>query len=281
MFPPLSVRFEFRMVFMVGLALILGGCGTTTQKLGTEQLLMSDAVDNAISRIDFRYLYGRKVYLDTQYIKTIKGVGFVNADYIVSSLRQQLTAAHCLLQEDAQSAEIIVEPRVGALGTDGHEITYGIPQSNALATAATVLANVPAPTIPEISVGRNVANAGIAKVIVFAYDRETREPIWQSGVAKAESTSSSTWLLGAGPIQKGSIYGGYRFAGQSLTQEQLEKLGGEPPVERVGYDREHVFDHAYRPDFEGPLPPQQAKQEDDSVQQATHEEEAAGDDESN
>ena len=112
------------------------GCGTTTQRLATEQLLISDAVDQAISQIDFRYLEGRKVFVDTLYLRSVKGVGFVNSDYIISSLRQQLTAANCLIQDDRESADVIVEPRVGALGTDGHEVVYGLPQSAAITSAA-------------------------------------------------------------------------------------------------------------------------------------------------
>jgi hypothetical protein len=76
------------------------------------------------------------------------------------------------------------------------------------------LAKTPFLTVPEISVGKNQAQSGIAKVIVFAYDRTTHEPIWQSGIAKAEATAKDSWVLGAGPFQKGTIYKGVRFAGK-------------------------------------------------------------------
>lgn len=202
--------------FVLILICLVCGCGTTTTRTATEQLLMSDAVDNAISQIDFRVLRGKKVFLETDYLRQVPKVGFVNAEYITSSLRQQLTAARCLIQDKRETAEIIVEPRVGALGTDGHEVVYGIPQSGSIASAAAAFSNSPIPSIPEISLGKSNAQTGIAKVIVFAYDRETREAVWQSGIAKAESTSRNTWYLGAGPFQKGSIHEGTRFAGQSL-----------------------------------------------------------------
>lgn len=198
------------------LAWLSVGCGTTTSRMATEQLLMSDAVDQAISQIDFRSLEGKTVFLDTLYLHSVKGVGFVNSEYIISSLRQQLTAARCLIQDNREMAEVIVEPRVGALGTDGHEIVYGIPQSSSITNAAAMFSSAPLPAIPEISFSKRNALAGIAKIIVFAYDRETREPVWQSGIAKSESTSSDTWILGAGPFQKGSIYDGTRFAGRKL-----------------------------------------------------------------
>ena len=234
----------------------LVGCGTTTTRTATEQLLMSDAVDQAISQIDFQSLRGQKVFLDTLYLHSVKGVGFVNSEYIISSLRQQLTASSCLIQDTRESADVIVEPRVGALGTDGHEVVYGIPQAGSLTSAASMFSNSPLPALPELSFGKSNAQSGIAKVIVFAYDRESRTPIWQSGIAKAESTSSNTWYLGAGPFQKGTIYEGMRFAGQKLPPApHLDVMAGEnllvnrkknkplaPIVKTIEYGNEYVFE---------------------------------------
>lgn len=221
------------------------GCGTTTNRIATEQLLMSDAVDRAIAAIDFRTLEGKKVYLDTVFLRSVKGVGFVNSEYIISSLRQQLTAARCRIQDSREDADVIVEPRVGALGTDGHEVVYGLPQTGAINSAATILSSTPMPAIPEISFGKANAQSGIAKIIVYAYDRQSREPVWQSGIAKAESSSRDTWLLGAGPFQKGSIYDGMRFAGKEIPA-QLGTLDSESPAQErisksVPYDESHVF----------------------------------------
>ena len=70
---------------------------------------MSDAVDRNIQRIDFRPLSGEKVYLDTSYLRHVKGTGFVNAEYVTSALRQQIVAAGCLIQDSAQEADIIIE----------------------------------------------------------------------------------------------------------------------------------------------------------------------------
>lgn len=210
----------------VSLCIGLTGCGTTQSRVATEQLLMSDAVDEAVARIDFRTLSGEKVYFDTQYVKAIKGFGFVNADYIVSSLRQQMIAADCRLQEDREDADFIVEARVGTLGTNSHEVVYGAPANHSLSTAASFVPNVPAlPAIPEISVGRKDAQMGAAKLAVFAYERESKRPVWQSGVAQAKSDAHDLWVFGAGPFQRGSIYNGTQFAGTKL---RVPKLNDEP-----------------------------------------------------
>ena len=200
----------------IACAVMAVGCGTTTKRSGTEQLLISDAVDNAVAKLDFHELTGHKVFFDTSFLKSVRSDNFVNEDYVISAIRQQLTAAGALVQESRKDADTIVEARVGALGTDGHEITYGIPKTGGLSAAASVLANSPVASLPEVSFAQTNAQAGIAKVIVFAYDQETKEPIWQSGVARAESSCSHSWVLGAGPFEKGSIYEGKRFAGKEV-----------------------------------------------------------------
>jgi hypothetical protein len=102
------------------------------------------------------------------------------------------------------------------LGTDAIEVTYGIPASNALSSAASLLGSVPVPSIPEISFGKRNAALSTSKVVLFAYHRQTGEPVWQSGTALARSDAKDSWLFGAGPLQRGSIYGGTQFAGSRL-----------------------------------------------------------------
>lgn len=204
-----------------------------------EQILLSDAVDMAVAQLDFTVISGQPVFLDTSYLQSIKGDTFVNAPYITSALRQQLTAAGCQLQDNRDAATIIVEPRVGALGSNGHEIIYGIPRNNFLNAASTLVPNAPSvPAIPEISMARVDAYSGVAKVMVFAYDRVTREPIWQSGVARAESTSRNSWVLGAGPFQRGTVHDGTRFAGSGLKTKQFAYHDPAPGVE---YAKPFVF----------------------------------------
>ncbi|HMP78533.1 MAG TPA: hypothetical protein PKD54_03715 [Pirellulaceae bacterium] len=224
---------------MVLLMTICGGCGTVTSRMATEQLLMSDAVDNSVARIDFRPISGKKVFLDTTYLRPAQGQNFVNADYVISSLRQALVASRCLLQDDRQEADIIVEPRLGTLATNGNDMIYGIPATNNLTQAASSVAGgALLPPLPEIALARSSNQSGFTKVAVFAYDRQTRQPVWQSGISKAESTARSTWLLGAGPFTRGTIFDGYRFAESNLTKSDSELTEYDRPIP---FTTEHFF----------------------------------------
>lgn len=213
------------------------GCGNSLQIEGTQQLLASDAIDKSVAKIDFSPLQGQIVYFDPQYIKMEKGIGFVNANYIVSAIRQQLFAHGCRLVESKEDARFIVEARVGALGGNQHDVIYGVPENNALTKVATMMPNTPSiPSIPELSVARRSLLSASAKVAVFAYEKESGDSIWQSGTSVAESDARHTWLFGAGPFQKGSIYTGTNLAGEKLRLPFLKKRKSDEEILSAFHD---------------------------------------------
>ncbi|MBX3436284.1 MAG: hypothetical protein KF861_02255 [Planctomycetaceae bacterium] len=216
-----------RSLALLLLAAVSVGCGSTKSRTATEQLLASDAVDAAIAQVDFTPLEGQKVFFDRNYITNDKSTGFVNCDYVVSAIRQQIISSGCLLQDSKEDADFIIEGRIGALGTNSHDIIYGLPANNLLNAAASVVpspagAVAPLPTIPEISLAKKNDQIGAAKLGLFAYHRESKQRVWQSGTALARSDAKDMWFFGAGPFQSGSVYGGLRFAGTRLNHEQDE-----------------------------------------------------------
>ncbi len=224
--------------------LFVSGCGAAIQRNGTEQLLLSDSVDRAIDQLDLSPLAGRKVYLDTEYMKTFKGANvFINSDYIISAMRQKLTTTGCFIQATRLEADYVLEARVGALGTDSMEVTYGIPSSNGLGVAATALSGVPAvPAIPEISVGKRNGVKGISKIVVFAYHRETSIPVWQSGSAIARSDARDSWFMGVGPLTRGSVYNGTLLAGNRINSP-FEKKSKTHAVKPLTMADKHSYVH--------------------------------------
>jgi hypothetical protein len=208
----------------------LVGCGTTRNRVATEQLLVSDAVDRAVENIDFSGLAGQKVFLDTRAIQHIKAaaaantVAIINADYITSAIRQQMITSNVVLEDKLEDADYVVELRCGAIGSDVHEVVYGIPANNALNSVSSLMPNTPpVPTIPEIALAKRNDQYGAAKIGLFAYNRETKEPVWNAGTAQARSTSKDVWIGGAGPFQRGTIYGAPQFAGSKLRVPLLPR----------------------------------------------------------
>lgn len=228
---------------MLSLAAIqLAGCGTTrstdTGRTATEQLLISDAVDRAVQTVDFTALRGQTVYLDDSRLDSV-----VDQDYLVSTLRQHLLASGCSLRDKKEDAEFVVEARAGAIGTDRNDLLFGVPSMN----VPQILPGQPTPAaIPEIPIAKRRDQRGVAKIAVFAYHRPTGTPVWQSGVAQRESSSNDVWILGAGPFQRGTIYEGTAFAGQSLgnAQQAVDRLAESAPAVELADQR--VFTPAAR-----------------------------------
>jgi hypothetical protein len=238
---PLLTRFACVLVATVSLFSIIG-CGKTIRNNATEQLILSDSVDRAIRSIDFSPLAGRACFLDTTNLTTGKTATFVNAEYVTSSLRNQLASAGGILSDKRTDAEIVIEPRLGVLGANESEVSYGIPSNSALTQAASLVPTVPpVPTIPEISLARRSDQMAATKLAVFAYDAKNGNPIWQSGIATAKSNARDIWLFGVGPFQSGLIYEKPRFFGSRARMRLIGDRGKEEARQTVSHDQEFVF----------------------------------------
>jgi hypothetical protein len=197
-------------------ALGVAGCGTTrtsnTIRTATEQLLISDAIDRSVQQIDFRVLKGQPVFLEERLLAEV-----VDKSYLISSLRQHLLASGCVLKEKREDALYVLEPRVGAMGTDDHQLLFGVP---AVQVPQVPLGMSLPASLPEIPFAKRKDQRGVAKLAVFAYRRDTGEPVWQSGIALSESEANDIWLLGAGPFKRGTIYDGAKFAGARIKEDE-------------------------------------------------------------
>jgi hypothetical protein len=86
---------------------------------------------------------------------------------------------------------------------------------------------------------------GVAKIAVFAYNRQTGRALWQSGLAEANSSLKDTWVFGAGPYSSGSIRRRDEFAGEPLPRLPL-------PFAKVDKDDDHPVAQAGAVDPEKP-----------------------------
>jgi len=215
------------------------GCGTTrtsnTVRTATEQLLISDAIDRTVQQVNFKVLEGETVFFDERHMLEV-----VDKGYLIASIRQHLLASGCVLKDKREDATYVVEPRVGAVGTDNHDLLFGIP---AIQMPQVALAPALPAAIPEIPFAKRRDQRGVAKLAVFAYRRETGEPVWQSGIAMSESQANDIWVFGAGPFQRGTIYDRTRFAGGPVKPgDDEEEEAPRPQVASV--DQEAVFSGA-------------------------------------
>lgn len=177
------------------LCALFAGCTTAkttnTARSSTEQLLISNSVDKALAKVDFRPFARRNVYLDEKYLDS------VDKNYIAGSVRHQLLYAGSRLVSKPEEADVIVEVRSGAVGTETKETFLGMP---AIA--------VPGPmpiSLPEVRLLSRSSQTGTAKIGLVAYDAKTRTAMGSGGVALSQSDDNNWYVMGIGPWQNGSV----------------------------------------------------------------------------
>jgi len=180
------------------LALVaLGGIGctsaksTNTARSATEQLLISNSVDRALAKVDFRPLGGRSVFLEEKYLDG------VDKTYILGTIRHHVFQAGGRLAAKPEQADVIVEVRSGGVGTESKDMFIGSPALS-----------VPGPfpvSLPEIKLVNRSSQTGTAKIALLAYDAKTRQSLGTGGVAVSQSHDNNWFFFGIGPYQKGSV----------------------------------------------------------------------------
>lgn len=189
---------------------VLLGCGTTkwsdTTRTATEQLLLSDAIDHAVEKLNFGVLDGKKVFVSTTAIEAT-----TDYKYLTTTIRQQIASHGGIICDTQDDAQYIVELRTGAVGTDRNDVMIGIPAFSLPTTAGT------APQIPEIPFVKKTDQRAVAKIAIHVYNKETGLPLWNSGNRLSESRAKAWWLFGTGPYNRGNIYEGTRFAGGNFS----------------------------------------------------------------
>ena len=160
-----------------------------TARTGLEQLLISNAVDQSLSKVDFRPVSGAKVFLKTDLLDC------VDKNYVMLSTRSKLLANNCTLVDKADDAEIVMEIASGGVGTDRTELVVGSPE-----IPLGIMGS-----IPKINVYERKKAMGTAKLAIIATDAKSKQPVINSGFSLARSDHQHWSMMGTGPVLSGSV----------------------------------------------------------------------------
>ena len=171
------------------------GCTTTrttdTARTGMEQLLISNAVDQALNKYDFQALQGKSVFIDEKYLDS------VDKGYLLSSIRERVLYNGGRIAPKAEDSDVTLEIRSGSVGTDNLETFVGIPNMS-------VPGIVPI-EIPEVKLWNRTSQMGTAKLGILAYETKTGAVYQQGGQALARSDDTKWFVVGLGPFQSGTV----------------------------------------------------------------------------
>jgi|SRR5665213_493768 len=152
---------------------LLGGCKTDKftepARSAREQLLLSTAADRALQSTTFGIFANQKVFLDAAYFDSY------DSKYAIGAIRDALSRAGVLLQDNVTNSDIIIEARSGALSIDSSDSFVGIPSM-----AVPVPLAGPLQT-PEVAFYKAHKQRSAAKIVLLAFARASRAHVYSSG----------------------------------------------------------------------------------------------------
>jgi hypothetical protein len=183
---------------IVAILLLIGslssGCSSLkrsdTARTAREQLLISNAVDQSLNKVNFDSLRGRAILVEDKYLDC------VDKGYLTASVRHRVARAGGKIAPKIDDADIVLEIRSGGVGTDTAESFLGTP---AIAMPGMV-------SIPEIKLVSRTNQTAVAKIGLAAYDAKTMRLLGDGGTSLSKSTDNNSYVLGVGPYQSGTVH---------------------------------------------------------------------------
>ncbi|HKK19305.1 MAG TPA: DUF6655 family protein [Opitutales bacterium] len=141
---------------------------TEPARSGIEQLLLSQAVDDALSEVEVPQVQGKRVFLSDAYYESY------DSAYVLGAIRAVLSENGAHLVADSADADIIVEARSGALGIDSSSSLLGVPSIPIVIPAAGSI------KIPDLALYKSEKADSISKLAMLAYEAESGEPVFST-----------------------------------------------------------------------------------------------------
>jgi hypothetical protein len=180
---------------------LCAGCSTVRitdpPRTATEQFLLNQSTARAVDQLTAEPLRDRKVYVDWQYMtgRTLSD----DQSYLVGEVRAKLLMSGVRMVHKREEAQIIVEVRSQAIGTERADNLIGIPSVTVPTLTAQSLAT------PEVALFKSTRQKGFASVAIVAYWQDTGEVVASSGPFVGSTFRNDSWILGYGPQTEGNI----------------------------------------------------------------------------
>jgi len=147
------------------LLLALGACSTLREsepgRTATEQLIFSTAIDRVCDQLALELPAGSKVFVDATFVEG------TDSKYLVASLRDRILRRGGNLVAARDQADLVFEPRVGALSVDRKKTLVGIPAIPIPIPLAGQL------TLPELALFKRDRRQGVVKLALTSYDAKS------------------------------------------------------------------------------------------------------------
>lgn len=167
---------------------LVSGCAdpriTNTGRNAVEQLLLTNAADRSVSKLDFRMLAGEKIRIDYSNLAPQ-----TEKNYVQAILEARVAAAGAIIALKADEAKYVLRPVCATLATEDSKIMFGTPQLP-----------VPIPdmslslVIPELPLFKRINRYGHCKLAVEILEAKTNKQARVVGPAISSSIYTN-WVI--------------------------------------------------------------------------------------
>lgn len=162
---------------------------TLPERTATEQLLISTALDKAVSKLQMPLPGDAKVYLDSSRFEAY------DRGYAIAALRARILRDGAALAERREDAAVILEARSGALSINDREDIVGLPAFELPIPLAGVFET------PQIAVFKRSEQVGVAKLGLAGYWRESGKAIFAGAPAYGLAWYDRYSVIGYGWVE--------------------------------------------------------------------------------
>lgn len=154
-----------RALSIVLLPLLAAACTQVREsqpgRTATEQLLFSTAVERVCKALSIQIPDDSKVFVDNSYVEG------TDSKYLLATLRNRILQEGGRLVAKREDAELVIEPRVGALSVDRKDTIVGI---RSFPIPVPLAGNL---EFPEIALYKSDRQQGVVKLALTSYDAGT------------------------------------------------------------------------------------------------------------
>ena len=150
---------------LIAATLSLAACSTAREsepgRTATEQLLFSVAAERAVDQLALNIPADVKVFVDPAYVEG------TDSKYLLSTIRNRVLQRGAALVDGKGDAEIVLEPRIGAISIDRGKTLVGTPGFDFPVPLAGDLG------FPQLALFKSDTQQGVIKVAATSYDSKT------------------------------------------------------------------------------------------------------------
>ena len=154
--------------------------------------------------------------MDTQFVSV------VDKEWLISTIRRTMAEQGILLENNKDKAQVILEPAIGAYGTDELDRKCGLPGLSLSPSLTTGAALSSAGSSGSLNFSETNQQNAVVKASLFAYDAKSGRMVWESAPLLNGQGVRDHFVMGSGPYRLSSRPDVAQYPSESQVQTRKQ-----------------------------------------------------------